>query len=183
MLTTNTVLLVIFSACAVTASASTLPPSLCKDNEEVFFSCAAKLKNISLCASIDASETTGRLTYRFGKIGQKVEMEYPSKPISPGNAFRFASKLGAKGGSEQLTFIVGKFTYTLYSYHWGGVDSQSISGVLVENTEKHIANIKCTNPDSQLGMYYLGKDNFHLAPEHTKHFLELPTGEFRDNVP
>ncbi len=160
-------------------------PTLCKDNEEVFFSCAAESKTISLCALTKTSKTKERLTYRFGKIGKAIEMEYPQYEIPPRQAFKFARGIGAKGGSEQLAFTVGEFTYTLYSYHWGGpTEPEQISGMLVETNNKHIANIQCTDPVSQLGMHDIGEDTFpSVSKIPQEHFLGLPSSTLRDDVP
>lgn len=174
-------LVVIVSSIPIGAKATTAQPSLCKENEEIFFSCASKFNVISICASPNASATQGHLTYRFGRIGQPVELEYPSASIVPADAFKFARENGTKGGSEQLAFSIGEFTYTLYSHHWSAAaDPQWESGVSVENDGKQVAIIRCTDPESQLGMYYLGVDSLHISD---KHFIGLPSGEIRHDVP
>ena len=163
----------------VSSVAKAEPPSLCKANEEVFFSCSAKSKTISLCASADASATKGYLIYRYGRIGHPVELEYPSIPTPPAKAFSFACESGAKGGTEQLSFRTGGYVYTLYSDHWSGADQTKDAGVIVEKDGRRLANIECTNPLAPMDMYYLGVDELHFSkPEHL-HFVGLPCGKTR----
>lgn len=178
----NIFLFLITSSISIGANATTTHPSHCKENEEIFFSCVSESKVISVCASPDASAIHGHLTYRFGRIDQPVELEYPSTSIPPGNAFKFAREQGhPKGGSEQLAFSVGRFTYTIYSYHWStAADPQWESGVLVESDGKDVAIIRCTDPEGQLVMYYLGDDSLHIS---NKHFVGLPSDEIRYDVP
>jgi len=155
------------------------PPSLCKANEEVFFSCLAKSKTISLCGSADASVTKGYLIYRYGRIGHPVELEYPSIPTPPAKAFSFACESGAKGGTEEISFQTGGYVYTLYSYHWSGAEQTMDAGVIVEKDGRRLANIKCTEPLAPMDMYYLGVDEWHFSkPEHL-HFVGLPCGKTR----
>ncbi len=61
---------------------------LCKEGEEVVFSCMTGKKNISFCATPRYTADKGFMTYRFGTAGQKLEMEYPSIPSPVVNAFR-----------------------------------------------------------------------------------------------
>jgi len=61
---------------------------LCKEGEEVVFSCMTGAKNISFCATPRYTADKGSMTYRFGTAGQKPEMEYPSNPSPVVKAFR-----------------------------------------------------------------------------------------------
>ena len=61
---------------------------LCKEGEEVVFSCMTGKKNISFCATPRYTADKGFVTYRFGVAGQKPEMEYPSSPSPVVKAFR-----------------------------------------------------------------------------------------------
>jgi len=155
------------------------PPSLCKANEEVFFSCQAKSKTISLCGSADASATKGYLIYRYGRIGHPVELEYPSMPTPPAKAFSFACDSGSKGGTEQLSFSTGGYVYTLNSYHWGGAEQIKVAGVIVEKDGRRLADILCTNPLAPMDMHYLGVDEFHFSKPKSLHFVGLPCSETR----
>jgi hypothetical protein len=64
---------------------------LCKEGEEVVFSCMTGQKNISFCATPRYTEKKGSMTYRFGVAGLPPEMEYPSRPMPVGKAFRVSS--------------------------------------------------------------------------------------------
>jgi len=166
----SSLLLICLAIVSVTAKAE--PPSLCKANEEVFFSCLAKSKTISLCASADASATKGYLIYPYGRIGHPVELEYPSIPTPPAKAFSFAYSRGAKGETEQFSFSTGGYTYTLYSDHWGGAaDNQEDGGVIVEKDGRRLANIRCTDPLAPQGMWYLSVNDLGFS----EHYVGLPS--------
>lgn len=64
---------------------------LCKEGEEVVFSCMTENKNISFCATPRYTANKGYLTYRFGVAGQPAQMEYPSRPIPVIKAFRVSA--------------------------------------------------------------------------------------------
>ena len=68
--------------------------SLCKLGEEIYFSCAAKGKMISLCGSQDASPADGYLVYRYGQAGA-LELEYPAGGVSsPSKSFTYGEWSG-----------------------------------------------------------------------------------------
>ncbi len=162
-----------------TAQAEPARPSLCIAGEEVLFTCkSGPTKMISVCASPDATATTGRLVYRFGRAGHAPDLTYPTEPTPPQDAFKFAQGCSAKGCTEQLAFAVGGFRYTVYSEHYGGFAEPGLdAGVFVERDAHEVADIRCTDPLAPMDMYLIGTA---LAPRPaTSHFLGLTIGEPR----
>jgi hypothetical protein len=155
--------------------------SLCKTSEEVVFSCFSQSKNISLCATPDAAASHGSLTYRFGSLGHPVELEYPSSPVNPKHAFTYAAEFGAKGGTEQVTFSVARYRYTLYNIHWGGVEPEFISGIVVEHAGERIATLRCTEPEVQFGLWHVGKRPQGLGSR--AHYIGLDRDRLNYDVP
>ncbi|PUE27739.1 hypothetical protein B9Z39_08285 [Limnohabitans sp. JirII-29] len=66
-------------------------PHLCKEGEEVVFSCMTGKKYISFCATPRYTAVKGHMTYRIGVAGQPPEMEYPSRPMPVVKAFRVSA--------------------------------------------------------------------------------------------
>lgn len=53
--------------------------TLCSTTEKIVFSCSFKNgKTVSICASSDLSASTGILQYRFGRVGKRPELVFPS---------------------------------------------------------------------------------------------------------
>lgn len=90
----------------------------CAIGEKVIFSCpiAKSTKVISLCASPDLSRKNGRLNYRFGPVGN-VELEYPSTPVGSAKKFRHAHYSRYQTEITEVTFSIGKFTYSVFDYY------------------------------------------------------------------
>jgi hypothetical protein len=151
--------------------------SLCNADEEVLFTCkSGPTKIISVCASPNSTAATGHLVYRFGREKQKPSLTYPIEPIPPQDAFKFAQSCSAKGCAEQLAFSVGKFKYTVYSDHFGGVaDPAQDAGVFVEEDGRKVADIRCTYPLAPMDMYRIGTPLDHVQAN--TRFLGLPVGE------
>lgn len=157
--------------------------SLCKLGEEIYFSCAAKGKMISLCGSQDASPADGYLVYRYGQAGA-LELEYPAGGVSsPSKSFTYGEWSGAKGGGEQTAFTHGLYRYTLYSEHWAGEDPREDAGVLVEKGGKRVTNIACTRPRAPQTMQYLGTDQNHFSEHLKPHYVGLKNNDVRCGDP
>jgi hypothetical protein len=141
----STALCVLF---AVNAHAA---ESLCQENEVVMFSCRIGSKIVSLCSSRDVSATSGYIQYRFGRPGRKPELTYPQAGVKPTDAFSYYYDGYAKGSTHQLTFTNGLYSYTLYSerhvFEWSG------SGVVVEEIDKQVANLRCDDRTIQSGFH------------------------------
>jgi hypothetical protein len=65
------------------------PTSLCNSEEVVLFSCNIGDKKLSLCGAGGEDNAPLLVQYRFGKVGAKPELEYPSKPSEFLAAFDF----------------------------------------------------------------------------------------------
>jgi hypothetical protein len=163
----------------LTAHAEPTKPSLCNANEEVLFTCmSGRTKVVSVCASPDATAMSGRLSYRFGRLGSAPSLTYPTKLIPPQEAFKFAQDCSAKGCTEQLAFSVGEFRYTVYSEHYGGfAEPSQDAGVVVERDGREVADIRCTDPLAPADMYLIGTSTAPGSP--ASHFLGLTIGEPR----
>ena len=88
------------------------PPlaSLCRPPEVPLFQCAARTKQIALCAA-NASAHAG-VQYRFGVPG-KVELAYPATPGA--GQMRWAQAGYSGGGETQVSFQTAGVTYVVYS--------------------------------------------------------------------
>ena len=162
------------------AQAEPARASLCNAGEVNLFTCKSALaKVISVCASQGATATTGRLVYRFGRVGSAPSLVYPMGQVPPQDAFKFAQGCSAKGCTEQLAFSIGEIHYTVYSDHYGGLaEAGQDAGVLVERDGREVADIRCTDPLAPTDMYLLGS-----APgPSTSHFLGLTIGATRADV-
>ncbi len=82
------VILLVVTTASFANSDDTEIAHLCKEGEEVVFSCMTGQKNISFCATPRYTADKGYLIYRFGVAGQPLEMEYPSSPSPVVKAFR-----------------------------------------------------------------------------------------------
>ncbi len=132
-------------------------PSLCNTKEAPAFSCATGGKIVSLCASGDLGEKQGTLTYRFG-TKRRIELQYPAPGTKPQAAFKGGVTGYSGGGADFIRFKSGDATYTLYSDHYRGNESD---GLTVERGGKTIAAFKCrapaVNPREGWGRIYKAK--------------------------
>jgi hypothetical protein len=131
------VVLILFSVVVLAANDTTL----CAPNEKVAFSCYAEKKTISVCIVNNAPPAKTQIEYRYGKIGQPVELTYPARVALATDAFSFAYEGYAKGSTRELAFHIGNFTYTLHDDRhafrgWA-------SGVIVEENGNRVSYAKC----------------------------------------
>ncbi|MBX3617541.1 hypothetical protein [Nitrosomonas sp.] len=125
--------------------------TLCKQQEQVIFSCSLSKKTVSVCASKDFSVSNGYLQYRFGQKGN-IELNLPAVPQSTPNAqfVRARTLMFSGGGGGYLRFINGPYHYIVYTAigkGWGPKD-----GVAVEKSGRLIANYECRDiPVSEIG--------------------------------
>ena len=182
-------MLIRFSLVALTISLPYLSQaaqdSLCKAEEQTAFSCMAGEKIISVCSSADATPSTGSLIYRFGLPGKAPEMTYPVSNIRPGAAFQFGMDRVLRGGTEQLSFKSGRYTYTVFSDHYGpqGEDTPlQRSGVVIEKDGKRLSTKLCTAPVGSIDMaLYIGTNpQGGTFPWHT---VGLPDKPPREDIP
>jgi hypothetical protein len=76
--------------CAFPAFARTVKPAvtLCGAKEKTVFSCPlTNGKTVSVCASTVLTKDSGWMQYRFGRVGKKTELVYPTERKHPREAF------------------------------------------------------------------------------------------------
>lgn len=118
------------SAIAADKSAS----SLCRPNEQVFFSCRLQgdRKIVSLCGSTDLTAQKGYLKYRFGAL-DKLELEFPADAANTQKQFRYAHYARYRVERTAVAFDNKNYRYTVFDNYEG--DSQPESreqGVAIE---------------------------------------------------
>ncbi len=115
--------------------------SHCHNDESVLFSCRAGAKQISVCSSPDILRKTGYIAYRFGRPGQRLEMDFQPRGTNPTDVFSYFGDGYAKGSTALLQFSVGEFTYQVFSerhvFNWSG------SGVVVNRGKERVAYSLC----------------------------------------
>ena len=141
-----------------------LEPNLCTENEKVYFSCASGKKVISVCASDPLTINDGNLVYRYGSLGFKPELEYGSEAKNFNKKFKFALDSYAKGGTMELSFKIGSYTYLLHEDDH--VFKESSAGVFVIQNSKVVKYFSCNNKSLNYGilpnMYNLKTEGFPI---------------------
>ena len=131
---------------------------LCANDEQVVFACKTGEKAVSVCASREASQTSGYLQYRFGKPGAP-EMTLPATRLIPPQAATGAPETYAGGGAAWLRFRQGTTRYVVYTGigRWGPKgETREVAGVVVEQSRVANRNLKCVGKVTSL----LGPDWF-----------------------
>jgi len=115
--------------------------SHCRGDETVAFSCLlSNGKTLSLCGSRDLGRLDGTLQYRFGKLGQKPELEYPAALEHPASHFRFKTVAYSGGIETWISFRSGAFRYVVFSGEGRGWEH---AGVQVERSGRRLTTIDC----------------------------------------
>jgi hypothetical protein len=148
--------------------------SLCKADEQTFFSCTAnKGKLISVCGSKDLSETNGYLQYRFGKLNKKPELTFPSSYQHPKNNFALANVGSAKSSAYNFRFKTSSFNYVVYvSTHAFGTPPYASAGVTSKKDNESIHYTTCKKQILQrnfpllqfIGLPTVNRDDFTFEP-------------------
>lgn len=132
---------------ATTFAANTEPTTLCHSEETVVFSCSAKKKLVSLCATSDLTAEGGRLTYRYGVPGKPPELIYPTVEVKPKEAFTATFMEWARRSYQAVSFKISDYAYTVYFCENIESCSQDVgAGVTVERSGKVIADLWCDVP-------------------------------------
>ena len=142
---------VLVSAARVIAPAATAGQSFCTPDETVVFACRTGRKQVSVCASSDASSVSGTVQYRFGvpDAGVPLELAVPADQPVPRLAARGEAVPFSGGGGSWLRFHNGRHAYVVYSGigRWGpGGETMELQGVQVERDGKPIATLPCSGP-------------------------------------
>jgi hypothetical protein len=131
--------------------------SLCSAQESTVFSCNARAKTISVCASKSMDKNDAYIHYLY-KDAKRITLDFPPKKQYDNHTFRGYYAYGP-GFQSYLTFANGQFRYYVYSNY--GDDSYSTtgqkmsiafdeSGVVVLKGLHKVAHVKCSNSFTQL---------------------------------
>lgn len=141
---------------AAFASPPTVAATLCPTGEIVLFQCSLRGgKQVSVCASHDATPQTGRLQYRFGRPGRAPELILPSVALPPARSASADTLMFSGGGGAWLRFRSGAHSYTVFTAigRWGrDGDPAEKEGVVVERAGRRLASLPCLDSaESELG--------------------------------
>ena len=106
--------------------------SLCDAHERVIWSCQARSKIYSVCASQQLTASTGYMQYRAG-TPQDIELRFPGEWLHPKGYFEF--NVLARGAS--LAFTNGGYTYWILEHLMDG------NSIQVERANQLLATITC----------------------------------------
>ena len=129
--------------------------SLCRSEEQVFFSCtiAASNKIVSLCGAKIIDTRRGYVQYRFGRVGA-LELQYPRERANTQRVFRYAHHFRAKVDRSEITFDNQDFRYVVFDYYEGDVRpaiKEAGVRITLHRSEQETV-LKCFgNPISSLG--------------------------------
>ncbi|WP_198087168.1 hypothetical protein [Variovorax sp. E3] len=115
-------------------------PSLCTSSETTEWSCAAKKKIYSLCASKDLEAKTGYMQYRAG-TASKTEFLFPERLAHPKGNFRLA--LQAKG--VMFSFSNAGYEYAIYEPLAGATHID-----VVNSQGAQVADVACSSATDTL---------------------------------
>ncbi len=143
--------------------AAAAPPTLCKADELVVFSCPTGAHTASICASKDVSKSAGAMQYRYGKP-DSLDLAYPDVAKRPADVFTSGTMMFSGGGGAWLRFAKGAYVYTIFSAigKWGPAQSVAVaSGVAIRKDGKEFANFPCRTiggePGGDLGPGFFEK--------------------------
>jgi hypothetical protein len=165
--TEEVALVVAASIIAAAPAAKTGRNSLCDNDEQVVFSCAAGAKLISVCASHPATAGVPYLQYRFGKPGMSPELVLPAARVRPSRAASGENVGYSGGGASWLRFRNGATSYVVYTGigRWGDHGETIVKeGVAVEQSGRLVTHISCSNEAiSELGMDWYERHDIGIA--------------------
>jgi len=129
--------------------------TLCRSEEQVFFSCtiAASNKLVSLCGAKIIDIRRGYIQYRFGRVGAP-ELQYPRERANTQRVFRYAHYFRAQVDRTEITFDNQDFRYVVFDYDEGDVKPAiREAGVRVtRHRNEQETVLQCSgNPISRLG--------------------------------
>lgn len=114
----------------------------CAAGETAFFSCKLKKgKTVSLCASADLGKSSGYLQYRFG-AAPKLDVSIPKEKTGAPPQLRLTRSADQSATYDDLTFVVGNFTYELNSFRQlrkknaSGLDTPASSDTLTVRDDR-----------------------------------------------
>ncbi len=99
---------------ALTGNALAAPiANWCTADERVVFACQGGTKTVSFCARGDLAESSGALSYRFGKLGAPVELEVAATGAQLKKLFTYDNRISESGFSRSIHFKRGKLHYSV----------------------------------------------------------------------
>lgn len=151
--------------------------SLCSTHEQIIFSCliAESTKMVSVCLQpvVTTKSNQPMIYYRFGKIGQSPELEYPEKIVPIKEAFNFNTRLTSGFPIEIIGFERGNASYDVIMREPSGGDEWlEFSGVAVTLQNRLTKLISCAPTSARV----------NFAP--VKGLLGISnSGHFSDAIP
>lgn len=118
-------------------------PTLCTEQESNIFSCATSKKVISICETKYEDKKKNILTYRYGKLNTKPELEYSSKEGKMENYFKYAYDGYRNGSTKEISFEIGTYRYTINQDNHTYKDNSA--GLTIEKNNKKIKYLPCNN--------------------------------------
>lgn len=148
--------------------ATAAPVTHCKTDEQVFFSCVAGKKTVSLCGK-SAANGLASLTYRFGLPG-KVENEYTATPANGQSFLGTVEPDSPDAEVREIWFDRGEFRYLLTSCHGG--DCPYPGGLAVLKKGNVLSSMHCASGIDSLTAFSsdlveFGGDSADSAKSHT----------------
>lgn len=141
-------------------------PSLCRADEQVYFSCVAlNGRTLSVCGSQKLDAGNSYLQYRYGQVGKVPELTFPMTPKPPHGLFEFSnSGLGAKASVRNLRFHIGEYTYVVFRYT--AVHDPETAGVQVSRNNGKTTRIECkpnvySERNGVKNVYYTDEQHFY----------------------
>lgn len=132
-------------------SAAEYRTNLCNKNEKILLNCLSGIKIASICASNDATRSSGYAKYRFG-TPQKIELEFPPQYAPPSASFSFNSIPRPGGSMATISFTNGNHTYLIKdeSGHPPGEETgfESSTKILIYKGDSRVKEILCENYNS-----------------------------------
>lgn len=113
---------------------------LCKEQEEVIFSCTFNNKKlVSLCESKNESLTSSYMKYRYGSLNSPFDIEYPMSNFVAQKAFNFSkTESSAQARTEEISFSLTKYLYVLAITYRSRTYSEAVLSVFEKKSKTEI---------------------------------------------
>jgi hypothetical protein len=118
----RSILLLALACCQQQSSFANEGNSLCRNDEEVVFSCTIRSgeKTLSLCRSKLFDRKRGYMQYRFGR-SSSVELEFPTDLNRSQERFKYAHYFRHQVDRHEISFKIGNNAYSVFDYYDGDV--------------------------------------------------------------
>jgi hypothetical protein len=125
-----------------------VPANLCREAEQIVFSCQIKGsdKILSVCAAQNLDRENGYLQYRFG-TNKEVELEFPSNIRDSQMAFQYSRYTRPLVTYLRLSFQENNYTFTVYDdYNAETGTEHRCAGVTVVSPDGKQTDFECETP-------------------------------------